>query len=122
MFLSLSREAFPGNDFFCFRETKLSKKKRNLLCGTELSIFEHMEKTGTTLLRSRVNSVRLEQAKRIWESLGIKPSEAINIFVAQTVKRGMLPFSIGCEEESHGGAMMAAEEQINHWNDALGEY
>lgn len=87
-----------------------------------MSIFEHMEKTGTTLLRARVNSVRLEQAKRIWESLGIKPSEAINIFVAQTVKRGTLPFAIGYEEESHGGAMMAAEEQINHWNDALGEY
>lgn len=93
-----------------------------MLRGAELSIFEHMEKTGTTLLRARVNSVRLEQAKRIWESLGIKPSEAINIFVAQTVKRGTLPFSIGYEEELHGGAMMAAEEQINHWNDALGEY
>lgn len=79
-------------------------------------------KEKTELLRVRVNSARLEKARKIWEKIGMKPSDAVSIFIAQTVNRGNLPFAVGEDAEPYGGALQPTDEQLKTWDDALGEY
>lgn len=86
-----------------------------------LSIFEHlcaMKKTSSILLRARVEAARYQKAKQVFERLGMKTSDAINIFLAQVALRDDLPFSV----TAHPERLQSDEEQAKAWNLAFGEY
>lgn len=68
-----------------------------ILPGTEvdararLSIIEHM---ATTLLRTRVDSARAAEAKKILAGLGLDATAAVNMLFAQVVAQRGLPFAV----------------------------
>jgi len=51
----------------------------------------------TAVVRARMEPELKMHAEEIFESVGIKPSEAINMFYHQVEKTGGLPFSINDE-------------------------
>ena len=74
---------------------------------------------GTTILvRARVDSTKAKKAEKIFARLGLKMSDAINIFISQVDLRGDLPFAVTTKPER----LMSDEEQGKIWNEALGEY
>ena len=75
-------------------------------------------KSTNTLFRARVDAARLNQAKDVFERLGLKPSDAVNMFFAQVALRDDLPFSV----TAHPERLLADEAQAQAWNDAFGEY
>lgn len=77
-------------------------------------------KTASSLLNDSVDARRLKKAEKIWARHGMRPADAINIFVAQTIMRNNFPIVIGSDD--NGGAMRSAKEQLTAWNDAFGEY
>lgn len=77
-----------------------------------------MTKTSSTLLRARVDTVRYKKAAKVFHRLGMKPGDAINVFLAQVALRQDLPFSVTTQPEP----LQTAEEQARNWNQALGEY
>ena len=72
----------------------------------------------TTLFRARVPTSRLRRAEKVFERLGMKPSDAFNIFLAQVELRDDLPFAI----TTHPERVLSTGEQGKVWEDALGEY
>ena len=60
-----------------------------------LSTFEHMS---TKLLRVRVDAVRAKKAVAILAAVGLKPTEAVNIFFARVVAHGGIPFPVVRDE------------------------
>ncbi len=56
----------------------------------------------TTLLRTRVNSSRAQEAKKILAGLGLTPGDAVNLLFAQIVNRRGLPFAV--QEEGYAYA------------------
>jgi addiction module RelB/DinJ family antitoxin len=48
----------------------------------------------TTLLRTRVDRDRTKEATKILGRLGLKPSDAVNMLMAQIVYRRGLPFDV----------------------------
>ena len=48
----------------------------------------------STLFRARVPSDRLKRAEKVFARLGMKTSDAFNIFLAQVELRDDMPFSI----------------------------
>ena len=86
-----------------------------------LSIFEHicvMNSSSSTLLRARVDTARFKKAEQVFERLGMKTGEAINVFLAQVALREDLPFAI----TTHPERLISDQEQANNWNEAFGEY
>ncbi len=75
-------------------------------------------KESTVLVRARVNSRRVKKAEKVFARLGLKMSDAINIFIAQVELRGDLPFSVSTNPDR----LLTNEEEGKIWNDALGEY
>ncbi len=75
-------------------------------------------KETTTLIRARVNSQRAKKAEKVFSRLGLKMSDAINIFIAQVEIRNDLPFSVSTKPER----LVSDIEQANIWDKALGEY
>lgn len=75
-------------------------------------------KNTTTLLRARVDAKKAKKAEKVFNRLGIKMSDAINIFIAQVEIRNDLPFTITTKPER----LVSDEEQGKIWNKALGEY
>jgi len=74
--------------------------------------------SATTLFRVRVPTSRLRCAEKVFERLGMKPSDAFNIFLAQVELRDDLPFAI----TTHPERVLSTGEQGKVWEDALGEY
>lgn len=72
----------------------------------------------TTLLRARVPKARLRRAEKILARLGLKPTDAVNIFLAQIELRGDLPFPVTTQPKP----LLTAEEQASAWNETLGAY
>ena len=72
----------------------------------------------TTLFRARVPTVRLRRAEKVFARLGMKSSDAFNIFLAQVELRDDLPFTITTTPER----LLSTAEQGKAWEDALGEY
>ena len=72
----------------------------------------------TVLLRARVPARRLQNAERVLGKLGMKPSDAINIFIAQVELHQGLPFNVNLQS----GPLLSAEAQAAEWNEAFGEY
>lgn len=72
----------------------------------------------TTLLRARVPKARLQRAEKILARLGLKPTDAVNMFLAQIEIRGDMPFAVTTQPKP----LMTSEEQADAWNGSLGAY
>ncbi len=72
----------------------------------------------STLFRARVPSARLKRAEKVFSRLGMKSSDAFNIFLAQVELRNDMPFSITTSPQR----LLTTEHQGKQWEDALGEY
>lgn len=71
-----------------------------------------------TLLRTRVPVRRLKRAEKVLEKLGIKPSDAVNMLLAQIELRQALPFDV----TAHPKPLLSAEAQAEEWTKVLGAY
>lgn len=71
------------------------------------------------LVRARVPARRLQKAERILGKLGMKPSDAINMLMAQVELHQGLPFSLNLQREP---LLLSADAQAEAWTEALGEY
>lgn len=74
--------------------------------------------TNSVLFRARVPADRLKRAEKVFARLGMKASDAFNIFLAQVELRKDLPFVITSKPET----LLTTAEQGKAWEDALGEY
>jgi addiction module RelB/DinJ family antitoxin len=74
--------------------------------------------TNTVLFRARVPADRLKKAEKVFARLGMKTSDAFNIFLAQVELRKDLPFVITAKPEP----LLTTAEQGKVWEDVLGEY
>lgn len=77
-----------------------------------------MSNTTSTLLRARVDTVRYQKAEQVFERLGMKTSDAINVFFAQVALREDLPFAV----TAHPERLISDREQAKSWNEVLGDY
>ena len=77
-----------------------------------------MSNSSSTLLRARVASARYQKAEQVFERLGMKTSDAINVFFAQVALREDLPFSV----TAHPERLISDQQQASNWNEALGDY
>lgn len=74
--------------------------------------------SASTLFRARVPTQRLKRAEKVFARLGMKASDAFNIFLAQVELRNDLPFAV----TTHVDQLVTTEEQGKTWERALGEY
>ena len=74
--------------------------------------------TNSVLFRARVPADRLKKAEKVFAKLGMKASDAFNIFLAQVELRQDLPFVITSKPES----LLTTAEQGKAWENAHGEY
>jgi len=74
--------------------------------------------TKSVLFRARVPADRLKKAEKVFARLGMKASDAFNIFLAQVELRKDLPFVITSKPEP----LLTTPEQGKTWEDGLGEY
>ncbi len=72
----------------------------------------------STLFRARVPSDRLKRAEKVFSRLGMKTSDAFNIFLAQVELRNDMPFSITTSPEP----LLTTGQQGKQWEEAFGEY
>jgi addiction module RelB/DinJ family antitoxin len=72
----------------------------------------------TTLFRARVSTQRLRRAEKVFARLGMKPGDALNLFLAQVELRDDLPFAV----TTHPERLLSTAEQGKVWEEALGEY
>lgn len=70
------------------------------------------------MVRARVNTQRVRGATRVFSKLGLKMSDAINLFMAQVDIRGDLPFEVTTAPKP----LLSSTEQAEEWNRSLGEY
>lgn len=77
-----------------------------------------MGKTENTLLRARVARGNYAKAEKVFQRLGMKTGDAINVFLAQVALRDDLPFTV----TTHPERLQSDEAQAEAWNEALGEY
>lgn len=77
-----------------------------------------MSKTSSTLLRARVNTDHYQKAERVFDRLGMKFSDAINVYLAQVALRDDLPFLV----TAHPERLQTDEAQAQAWNETFGEY
>jgi addiction module RelB/DinJ family antitoxin len=74
--------------------------------------------TNSVLFRARVPADRLKRAEEVFTRLGMKASDAFNIFLAQVELRKDLPFVVTSKPEP----LLTTAEQSKVWEDALGDY
>jgi addiction module RelB/DinJ family antitoxin len=74
--------------------------------------------SNSVLFRARVPADRLKRAEKVFARLGMKASDAFNIFLAQVELRKDLPFVITSKPEP----LLTTAEQGKVWEDSLGEY
>jgi len=72
----------------------------------------------STLFRARVPTERLKRAEEVFARLGMKASDAFNIFLAQVELRNDMPFTITTNTDR----LITTQEQGKIWESALGEY
>lgn len=77
-----------------------------------------MTSPSSTLLRARVDTARYKKAEQVFERLGMKTSDAINVFLAQVALREDLPFSV----TAHPERLLSEQDQAKNWNESFGEY
>ena len=71
-----------------------------------------------TLFRARVSNQRLRRAEEVFARLGMKPGEAVDLFLAQVELRDDLPFVVTADSE----CVLSVAEQGEAWEEVLGEY
>ncbi len=54
----------------------------------------------TAILRTRINSRRKARVEKILRTLGLTPSQAINLFFAQIEHRKSIPFALSLEDNA----------------------
>ena len=74
--------------------------------------------TNSVLFRARVPADRLKKAEKVFARLGMKTSDAFNIFLAQVELRKDMPFSITSKPEP----LLTTAQQGKACEEALGEY
>ncbi len=74
--------------------------------------------TSSTLFRTRVDTTRMKKAERIFNQLGLKTGDAVNLFFAQVIIHNDIPFRVTAQP----GRLQSDEEQAVLWNKTLGEY
>ena len=72
----------------------------------------------TTVLRTKVPARRLQRAEKILRKLGLTPTDAVNMFLAQVELRQGLPFEVSVQPPS----LLSAEEQTAAWTETYGAY
>lgn len=72
----------------------------------------------TTLVRARVPTKRFKNVSKILNRLGMKPSDAFNLLLAQIELRKGLPFEVTTQPSQ----LLSAEQQAGVWMENLGEY
>ena len=75
-------------------------------------------KEKTVLVRARVPERRMREAEDILAKLGMKPSDAINMLMAQVELHQGLPFEMTLNREP----VLSADEQAGEWTEAFGAY
>ena len=74
--------------------------------------------SNSVLFRARVPADRLKKAEKVFARLGMKTSDAFNIFLAQVELRKDMPFSITSKPEP----LLTTIHPGKAWEEALGEY
>ena len=74
--------------------------------------------SNSVLFRARVPADRLKKAEKVFARLGMKTSDAFNIFLAQVELRKDMPFSITSKPEP----LLTTAQPGKAWEEALGEY
>lgn len=69
------------------------------------------------LFRTRVPARRLRKAEKILDRLGLKPSDAFNMLLAQIELRNGMPFDLTATPR-----LLSAREQAEAWTESLGAY
>lgn len=77
-----------------------------------------MATDSTTLFRARVPATRLRKVEKILARLGMKPSDAFNMMLAQIELREGLPFEVTTRPPQ----VLSTEQQASEWQEALGAY
>ena len=72
----------------------------------------------TAILRVKVPARRLQRAEEILQKLGLTPSDAVNILLAQIEMRQGLPFEVSIQPKP----LLTADEQAAAWTDSYGAY
>ena len=72
----------------------------------------------TAILRAKVPARRLQRAGEILQKLGLTPSDAVNILLAQIEIRQGLPFEVSVQRHS----LLTADEQAAAWTESYGAY
>lgn len=71
-----------------------------------------------TILRTKVPARRLQRAEKILRKLGLTPTDAVNMLLAQIEIRQGLPFEVTAQPK----ALLSAEEQAEVWTETYGAY
>jgi addiction module RelB/DinJ family antitoxin len=72
----------------------------------------------TAILRAKVPARRLQRAEGILQKLGLTPSDAVNILLAQIETRQGLPFEVSVQPNS----LFTADEQAAAWTESYSAY
>lgn len=72
----------------------------------------------TAILRAKVPARRLQRAEKILQKLGLTPTDAVNILLAQIEIRQGLPFEVNVQPKS----LLTADEQAVAWTETYGAY
>ena len=75
-------------------------------------------KEASVLLRARVPGRRYRNAEQILSRLGMNPGDAVNLLMAEIELRGGLPFEVTLEP----AGILSSRQQMEAWEEALGEY
>ena len=72
----------------------------------------------TAILRAKVPARRLQRAEKILQKLGLTPTDAVNILLAQIEIRQGLPFEVSVQPK----LLLTADEQAAAWTETYGAY
>jgi addiction module RelB/DinJ family antitoxin len=72
----------------------------------------------TTILRTTVPVRRLQRAEKILRKLGLTPTDAVNMLLAQVELRQGLPFEVRVQP----APLLTPEEQAAAWTETYGAY
>ena len=72
----------------------------------------------TTILSTTVPARRLQRAEKILRKLGLTPTDAVNMLLAQVELRQGLPFEVRVQP----APLLSTEEQVATWTEIYGAY
>lgn len=81
-------------------------------------MLEILSVNETAILRAKVPARRLHRAEKILQKLGLTPSDAVNLLLAQIEIRQGLPFEVSVQPKP----LLTADEQATAWTETYGAY